>query len=106
MSTETDRLVRERAYHLWEADGRKPGRSEEYWARAEIEVGATAPVSAAKTKSATPKAVSGKAPASVEKAAAAKPAAKPAPTKSAKAAADGDAAKRRSPPKFSPAPKT
>ncbi len=33
------RHIRERAYHLWEADGRPEGRSEEYWERAEDLIG-------------------------------------------------------------------
>jgi hypothetical protein len=28
--------IRERAYHLWEADGRPEGQAEVYWERAEI----------------------------------------------------------------------
>ena len=31
--------VRERAYHLWEADGRPHGREREFWERAEELVG-------------------------------------------------------------------
>ena len=27
----TDERVRERAYHLWECDGRPHGRNDEYW---------------------------------------------------------------------------
>lgn len=30
-----EQRIRERAYHLWEADGRPHGRHEEYWERAE-----------------------------------------------------------------------
>ena len=30
--------IRERAYHLWEADGRPEGREQEYWERAEAMV--------------------------------------------------------------------
>jgi hypothetical protein len=30
-----DARIRERAYHLWEADGRPHGRDAEYWERAE-----------------------------------------------------------------------
>jgi Protein of unknown function (DUF2934) len=29
--TDLDRIVRERAYHLWEQEGRQEGRSDEYW---------------------------------------------------------------------------
>ncbi len=31
--------IRERAYHLWEADGRPDGRDDEYWERASELVG-------------------------------------------------------------------
>jgi hypothetical protein len=31
--------IRERAYHLWEADGRPEGRSAEYWERASELIG-------------------------------------------------------------------
>ena len=31
--------IRERAYHLWEADGRPPGNDLEYWERARELVG-------------------------------------------------------------------
>ncbi len=34
-----DRRIRERAYHLWEADGKPHGRHEEYWERASELVG-------------------------------------------------------------------
>jgi hypothetical protein len=33
---EAQHRIRERAYHLWEADGRPHGRDQEYWDRAEI----------------------------------------------------------------------
>jgi hypothetical protein len=33
-SRERDNRIRERAYHLWEADGRPNGRAEEFWERA------------------------------------------------------------------------
>jgi Protein of unknown function (DUF2934) len=32
--TDLDRIVRERAYQLWEQEGRPEGRSDEYWHRA------------------------------------------------------------------------
>jgi hypothetical protein len=35
---EIERKVRERAYALWEADGRLPGRDLDYWFRAEAEL--------------------------------------------------------------------
>jgi hypothetical protein len=34
-----EQRIRERAYHLWEADGRPDGRAEEYWERAEALLG-------------------------------------------------------------------
>jgi hypothetical protein len=37
--SDTDQQIRERAYHLWEADGRPHGREEEYWERARELVG-------------------------------------------------------------------
>jgi hypothetical protein len=33
-AVELERRIRERAYFLWEADGRPEGRAEEFWARA------------------------------------------------------------------------
>ena len=38
-SPDRERLVRERAYHLWEADGKPHGRDVEYWERARELVG-------------------------------------------------------------------
>jgi hypothetical protein len=32
--TDSEHHIRERAYHLWEADGCPEGRAQEYWARA------------------------------------------------------------------------
>jgi hypothetical protein len=34
--------IRERAYQLWQADGRPEGRSTEYWLRAEADLAGTA----------------------------------------------------------------
>ena len=34
-----DSRIRERAYHLWEADGRPHGREREFWERAEELIG-------------------------------------------------------------------
>ena len=34
MDKETEQLIRERAYVLWDKDGRPEGRAEEYWRRA------------------------------------------------------------------------
>lgn len=95
MSTQRDRLVRERAYHLWEAGGRQDGRSDEYWERAETEVGTAAP--------AKPKAAAGR------KALPAAKTAAPAKASSAKAAAPkaaASAAKPRKADKASPAKTT
>lgn len=103
MSTERDRRVREQAYHLWEADGRKPGRSDEYWAKAEGEIGGAASARAGKSKAApAPKDAVGKA-----KEPAAEPVtAKPVTAKPAKVAAATESSGRRSPAKASPAAKT
>ena len=38
MDEDVKRLIQERAYALWEADGRPEGRAEEYWRRAEQEI--------------------------------------------------------------------
>jgi Protein of unknown function (DUF2934) len=38
MDEETERLIRQRAYALWEYDGRPEGRADEYWRRAEEEI--------------------------------------------------------------------
>jgi hypothetical protein len=38
-SPERDQRIRERAYHLWEADGSPHGRDMEYWERARELVG-------------------------------------------------------------------
>jgi hypothetical protein len=39
-SDETEQQrIRQRAYHLWEADGRPEGRAEEYWERARELIG-------------------------------------------------------------------
>ena len=43
-SPEHEQRIRERAYHLWEADGRPDGREAEYWERArELDAIATSP---------------------------------------------------------------
>jgi hypothetical protein len=34
----TEQQIRHRSYCIWEADGRQPGRCEEYWARAKAEL--------------------------------------------------------------------
>jgi hypothetical protein len=38
MDKETEQLIRERAYVLWENDGRPEGCADEYWRRAETEI--------------------------------------------------------------------
>jgi hypothetical protein len=38
-TAERDNRVRERAYHLWETDGRPHGRAQDYWERAEFLIG-------------------------------------------------------------------
>ncbi len=38
MAESIEERIRERAYHLWEAEGRPPGRAEAHWLRAEAEV--------------------------------------------------------------------
>jgi hypothetical protein len=38
-SPEREQRIRERAYHLWEADGRPDGRDKEHWERAEELIG-------------------------------------------------------------------
>ena len=71
--------VRERAYYIWEGEGRVTGRAEAHWIQAEIEIAAarveTAPAAQPSVKKAPARA---KAPA---KAAAAKPAPKAAAAK-------------------------
>ena len=37
--TDRERRIRERAYRLWEADDRPPGRDLEYWERARALIG-------------------------------------------------------------------
>ncbi len=39
LTPERDARIRERAYHLWEADGRPHGREDEFWERAEELIG-------------------------------------------------------------------
>ena len=34
-----ERLISDRAYHLWEQDGRPDGRADEYWERARFLIG-------------------------------------------------------------------
>ena len=83
--TVTEDAIRQRAYYLWEADGRPDGRGEQYWHRAleEAQRAATKPVKTSTRKAAAPKAEK---PAKVKAEAAPKPA--KAPRKSAKTAAE------------------
>ena len=46
MSEQRDQVIRERAYALWEQDGRPEGRSLAHWSQAETEIGAEQPVAA------------------------------------------------------------
>jgi hypothetical protein len=39
MQTNREELIRNRAYQLWEQEGQKEGRPEDYWYRAEQELG-------------------------------------------------------------------
>lgn len=39
MADDLEQRIRERAYHLWEADGRPHGRDVEYWERARELIG-------------------------------------------------------------------
>ena len=40
MSEQREQVIRERAYALWEQDGRPEGRSLAHWSQAETEIGA------------------------------------------------------------------
>ena len=57
MSSDTDKSIRERAYGIWESEGRPQGRSEQHWeqARAELAGQDDASSSAGKKKSAAGK---------------------------------------------------
>lgn len=46
MSDSREQRIRERAYSLWEEDGRPDGREQEYWHRAERLIAAEADPSA------------------------------------------------------------
>jgi hypothetical protein len=35
---DSEHRIRERAYHLWEADGRLEGRAQDYWERAKASI--------------------------------------------------------------------
>jgi hypothetical protein len=39
MSGECERAIRQRAYHIWDQEGRPDGRERAHWARAEAEIG-------------------------------------------------------------------
>ncbi len=45
--TDREAIIRERAYRLWEAEGRPDGRHEHHWSAAEQEIGADPRVSSA-----------------------------------------------------------
>ena len=49
MSEQREQAIRERAYALWEQDGRPEGRSLAHWSQAEAEIG-TEPRAAAPNK--------------------------------------------------------
>ncbi|WYK06972.1 DUF2934 domain-containing protein [Cereibacter sphaeroides f. sp. denitrificans] len=48
MSDDREARIRQRAYELWEAEGQPAGRDQDYWLRAEAELGEDKPVPAAK----------------------------------------------------------
>jgi len=51
MSEQREQAIRERAYALWEQDGRPEGRSLAHWSQAETEIAAgQAPTALDKTK--------------------------------------------------------
>lgn len=54
MSTETDTLVRERAYHIWEAEGRRDGWALDHWMRARREIAGDAPATPAEATAPAP----------------------------------------------------
>lgn len=74
----TDDAIRDRAYFLWEADGRPEGRGDHYWglALAELKAAASAPATPKAKKPPAPPKSSGKAAAAkaIKKGEAAKPA--------------------------------
>lgn len=59
MAENVEHLIRERAYFLWEAEGRPDGRDHEHWLRAEAEVTAAAKAKPAKTAKRATKAKTG-----------------------------------------------
>ena len=46
MSEQKEQAIRERAYALWEQDGRPEGRSLAHWSQAETEIGTEQPTAA------------------------------------------------------------
>ena len=48
-----EKAIRERAYHIWEAEGRPHGRDREHWERANREIAAEAKKTTGKTAGAT-----------------------------------------------------
>ncbi|MEE8272201.1 MAG: DUF2934 domain-containing protein [Alphaproteobacteria bacterium] len=56
MSQPTDYAIRDRAYHIWEREGRPQGRERDHWLQAAWELrGEHAAQAAAKAQAATPK---------------------------------------------------
>ncbi|MGO8917630.1 MAG: DUF2934 domain-containing protein [Stellaceae bacterium] len=46
MESDRERLIRERAYEIWESEGRPKGRDVEHWRQAAAEIAAAAPAAA------------------------------------------------------------
>ena len=88
MPTERNHQIRERAYGLWEADGRPEGKDIDYWLRAErdLNIGETRPSRKAKGTVKSTSAKAAKAGLSTKKAASRKTSSKRAATKKAPAA--------------------
>ncbi len=105
-----DARIREKAYAIWEREGRPDDRHEEHWARARREIEAESGAAAKRTaeprteetaaEAAPAKAKSGAAKASRKKSPAAEPEAKAAPVKEKSAKrADAPSGKKRKTPK-------
>ncbi len=88
MPTERNHQIRERAYGLWEADGRPEGKEMDYWLRAErdLSIGEAKPSRKAKGTVKSTSARTAKAGSSAKKAATRKTSSKRAATKKAPAA--------------------
>lgn len=61
MSHDVEARIRQRAYEIWEREGRPEGRDWEHWLTAETEV-SSQPADAAKAKASTRKPAAAKAP--------------------------------------------